>query len=282
MPAPAAAAESVPTRCRSCPRDSAASGRWRAARRPRLPGRAHRRCGAARSGWRPVRRLRHRGRVPASPGPSRGMAAWWRASMKGGTQAPHGNLVNSMAAVTGGDAPPRHLVVRTAAVGMVRSRFAGLMDAYARWAPATAGTDGRHVHPLRTRPVPDTPRLRARIQGFGTLVRAVLARTQLPQVRRAGGKLYVGTAHAVTRLPLMEGFVVQEQLSMDSCSPTRRFPLPHRPVARSATPNCRRMPPHGQRCHGLARRPRTVIVPSGFTANGPAVPLRGARTAVAR
>lgn len=168
MPAPAAAAaESAPTQCRPCPRDSAASGRcggrWRAARRPRLPRRAHRRCGAARSGWRPARRLRHRGRVPTSTEPPRGMEAWRRASTKGGTQAPHGNLVNSMAAVTGGDTPPRHLVARTAAVGMVRSRFAELLDEYARWAPATAGTDGRHVHPLRTRPVPDTPRPRARI-----------------------------------------------------------------------------------------------------------------------
>ncbi|MFE7011511.1 hypothetical protein ACFVAQ_13520 [Streptomyces sp. NPDC057651] len=69
------------------------------------------------------------------------MEAWWRASRKGGTPAPHRNLVKSIAAVTGGDAPPRHLVVRTAAVEMLRSRFAELLDEYARWAPATAATE---------------------------------------------------------------------------------------------------------------------------------------------
>ncbi|MFC9672782.1 MULTISPECIES: hypothetical protein [unclassified Streptomyces] len=69
------------------------------------------------------------------------MEAWWRANKKGGTPAPPRNLVKSIAAVTGRDAPPRHLVVPTAAVEMLRSRFAELLDEYARWAPATAATE---------------------------------------------------------------------------------------------------------------------------------------------
>lgn len=58
--------------------------------------------------------------------------------------------------------------------------------------------------------------------------------------------------------------------------------MPHRPVAPPAAPICRRMPPHEQHLHGLARRPRTASPLSGFKAGGPAVPLAGACAAVAR
>ncbi|MFE4685227.1 hypothetical protein ACFRNJ_31255 [Streptomyces sp. NPDC056721] len=58
--------------------------------------------------------------------------------------------------------------------------------------------------------------------------------------------------------------------------------MPHRPVAPPAALICRRMPPHEQRCHGLARRPRTASALSGVKADGPAVLLRGACTAVGR
>ena len=61
-------------------------------------------------------------------------------------QAVRGDLVRSMAAVaavadiTAADEPPLHLAVATAGLGMVRGRFAELMDEYARWERVTAGT----------------------------------------------------------------------------------------------------------------------------------------------
>lgn len=58
--------------------------------------------------------------------------------------------------------------------------------------------------------------------------------------------------------------------------------MPHRPVAPPAALICRRLLPHEQRCHGLARRPRTASALSGFGADGPTVPLHGACAAVAR
>ncbi len=58
--------------------------------------------------------------------------------------------------------------------------------------------------------------------------------------------------------------------------------MPHRPVAPPTTPVCRCMPPYAQRCHGLARRLRTASALSGVKADGSALPLRGACSAVAR
>ncbi|MGW1797433.1 SDR family NAD(P)-dependent oxidoreductase [Streptomyces sp. NPDC001984] len=57
--------------------------------------------------------------------------------------AVRGDLVKSMAAVadiTGVDEPPLHLAVNTYGLTMVRGRFRGLMDEYARWEPVTANT----------------------------------------------------------------------------------------------------------------------------------------------